>query len=82
MPNGKPAGTRCVQLTQDNQCAIFGSAERPSCCAGLQPGIEMCGDTREHALHWLASLEAMTAPAASFVREQGEEKIVKNKDAN
>ncbi|HEX2642113.1 MAG TPA: YkgJ family cysteine cluster protein, partial [Thermoanaerobaculia bacterium] len=29
MPDGKPAGVRCVQLTADNLCLIFGLPERP-----------------------------------------------------
>jgi len=44
------------------RCAIFGQPERPPCCAGLQPSAEMCGASREHALRWLADLEARTAP--------------------
>jgi hypothetical protein len=62
MPQGKPAGTPCVQLTADLRCAIFGRPERPACCSGLQPSAEMCGDGREQALHWLAALERATAP--------------------
>ncbi|HML81815.1 MAG TPA: YkgJ family cysteine cluster protein [Thiomonas arsenitoxydans] len=62
MPQGKPASTPCVQLTADLRCAIFGRPERPSCCSGLQPSAEMCGDSREQALHWLAALECATAP--------------------
>ena len=62
MPNGKPAGVRCVQLGDDQRCLIFGQPERPAFCAGLQPSAEMCGDTREHAMLWLATLEAATAP--------------------
>ena len=62
MPNGKPAGVRCVQLLPDNGCAIFGRPERPAFCAGLQPSREMCGDSREHAMHWLGELERATAP--------------------
>ncbi|WP_041608935.1 YkgJ family cysteine cluster protein [Thiomonas arsenitoxydans] len=62
MPQGKPAGAPCVQLTADLRCAIFGRPERPSCCSGLQPSAEMCGDSREQALHWLAALERATAP--------------------
>jgi Fe-S-cluster containining protein len=27
MPHGKPAGVRCVQLTNDDRCAIFGKPE-------------------------------------------------------
>jgi len=62
MPNGKPAGVRCIQLTQDNRCAIFGRPERPSFCAGLQASVEMCGGTREQALAWLGRLELATQP--------------------
>ena len=62
MPNGKPAGVRCVQLTDDNGCAIFGRPERPAFCAGLQPSRDMCGETREYAMHWIADLERATAP--------------------
>jgi hypothetical protein len=62
MPNGKPAGVRCVQLGADHRCAIFGRPERPACCAGLQPSIEMCGRDRDHALLWLARLDAATRP--------------------
>ena len=62
MPNGKPAGVRCVQLTADNRCAIFGKPERPAVCASLMPAPEMCGDNREQALRWLGVLEEQTAP--------------------
>ncbi|WP_079419755.1 YkgJ family cysteine cluster protein [Thiomonas intermedia] len=62
MPQGKPAGVPCVQLLDDLRCALFGKPERPSVCSGLQPGAEMCGDHREHALRWLSALERDTAP--------------------
>jgi Fe-S-cluster containining protein len=61
MPQGKPAGVACVQLTANLRCAIFGRPERPACCGGLQPSDEMCGADREHALLWLARLEQATA---------------------
>ncbi len=64
MPQGKPAGVPCVQLTADLRCAIFGSPDRPACCSGLQPSAEMCGDDREHALHWLDWMERQTEPTA------------------
>lgn len=60
MPQGKPAGVRCVQLLPDNRCAIFGQPERPVFCGGLQPSSEMCGPDREYALRWLADLERQT----------------------
>ncbi|MBC8076124.1 MAG: YkgJ family cysteine cluster protein [Chloroflexales bacterium] len=62
MPHGKPAGVRCVQLSADNRCALFGLPERPAVCASLQPSPEMCGATNEAALVFLERLERATAP--------------------
>lgn len=62
MPNGKPAGVRCVQLDADNRCRVFGKPERPAFCGGLQPSTEMCGDSRAQAMIWLDALERATAP--------------------
>ncbi len=60
----KAAGLACHYLAADLRCQIFGLAERPACCSGLQPSQEMCGDSREYALRWLTDLEAATLPAA------------------
>ncbi|RDS81749.1 YkgJ family cysteine cluster protein [Dyella monticola] len=60
MPQGKPAGVRCVQLTHDNGCAIFDDPRRPAVCASLQAEPVMCGNDRHHALRWLAQLEGAT----------------------
>ncbi len=62
MPHGKPAGVRCVQLTDDNLCRLFGHPDRPEVCQRLQPSIEMCGQTAEEAYIWLTALERLTAP--------------------
>ncbi|MEN9432856.1 MAG: hypothetical protein RLZZ422_445 [Pseudomonadota bacterium] len=62
MPLGKPAGVRCVHLTQDYRCAIFGKAERPQVCDDFKPEQEMCGQGRERALQYLATLEVLTRP--------------------
>lgn len=62
MPNGKPAGVRCVQLNDANLCRIFGRPERPACCSGLNPSEDMCGTSKHAAMVWLAQLEADTAP--------------------
>jgi len=62
MPNGKPAGVRCIQLDDENHCKVFGKPERPKFCASLQPSLEMCSDTREQAMIWLANLEQLTKP--------------------
>jgi uncharacterized protein len=62
MPEGKPAGVRCVQLTSDLRCALFGKPERPKVCRGLQPEADMCGERTEHALRFLTTLEIATRP--------------------
>lgn len=62
MPEGKPANTRCVQLSDTNLCMIFGLPLRPKVCSGLQPTAEMCGSTRQQAITYLLELEALTAP--------------------
>jgi hypothetical protein len=60
MPRGKPAGVRCVQLTDDNHCRIYD--QRPDVCRRLRPSREMCGETRDDALRYLAALERATMP--------------------
>ena len=62
---GKPAGVRCAHLLPDQSCAIFGHPERPAVCASLMPSLEMCGQTRQHAMRWLGALERQTQPARS-----------------
>jgi len=62
MPNGKPAGVRCVQLTADNRCKLYGQPERPEVCNRLRPTEEMCGQTAEEAYARLMELERLTQP--------------------
>jgi len=62
MPEGKPAGVRCMQLTDDDRCAVFGKPERPAFCGTLQPSFEMCGTSRGEAMSWLTRLEQATKP--------------------
>ncbi|MBL8991967.1 MAG: YkgJ family cysteine cluster protein [Spirochaetia bacterium] len=61
MPEGKPAGVRCVQLDEGNLCKIYGHPDRPAVCGRLRAEKEMCGDTREEALAWLGRLERLTS---------------------
>jgi uncharacterized protein len=61
MPGGKPAGVRCIQLDENNRCRIFGQPERPAVCGSLKPSQEMCGQTREEAMFYLAHLDRLTA---------------------
>jgi hypothetical protein len=62
MPDGKPAGVRCVQLTNDNRCKVFGMPERPTVCNRLRPSEEMCGTSTDEALIYLTELEILTRP--------------------
>lgn len=62
LPQGKPAGLPCAQLTADLRCAIFTDPRRPACCAGLQASEEMCGTDRGEALAYLRWLEEATRP--------------------
>lgn len=64
MPNGKPAGTRCLHLGDDNLCQLFGKPERPAICSSFQPALDACGATRSDAFRLIAELEAATAPAS------------------
>ena len=62
MPQGKPAGVRCIQLDDANRCRIFVQSERPAVCGQLMPSIEMCGASAPAALAWLTRLELATRP--------------------
>jgi len=65
MPQGKPAGVRCVQLDEQQRCRIFGQPTRPAVCGQLMPSQEMCGpqdDGGQHARVYLARLEELTRP--------------------
>ena len=60
MPDGKPAGVRCVQL--DGRPALRACSASPSgprCAARCSPAT-MCGDSREQAMRWLGRLEDAT----------------------
>lgn len=63
MPQGKPAGVRCAQLTAEHYCAIFGQPERPAVCSAFDADPEVCGASREEAIHLLGWLEQSTAVA-------------------
>jgi len=62
LPHGKPAGIPCPHLDGALRCRLFGLPERPAVCRSLSPRVEMCGDTREYALHFLTQLEHATRP--------------------
>ena len=61
MPNGKAAGERCLQLSAENLCTIFGQPERPAVCSAFEADIEVCGNSREDAIRLIGWWEQMTA---------------------
>ncbi|HBV76310.1 MULTISPECIES: YkgJ family cysteine cluster protein [Vibrio] len=60
MPNGKPAGVRCIQLNDDNLCNLFGSPERPAVCHHFKAEASICGETSAQAISIITELELMT----------------------
>jgi hypothetical protein len=65
MPNGKPAGVRCVQLDAQDRCRLFGKPERPAVCRSLKAERSMCGFNRSEAMGLLA-----TDPEAAVAKMQ------------
>ena len=63
MPEGKPAGVRCVQLNAENACELFGLPSRPAVCLAFTPQLDMCSNGPVAALRWLTDLEQVTAPS-------------------
>ena len=63
MPLGKAAGERCVQLSPDNYCGLFGKPERPAVCSAFRAEPEVCGGSREEALRLIGWLEQSTSLA-------------------
>ncbi|MBA1184900.1 YkgJ family cysteine cluster protein [Stutzerimonas nitrititolerans] len=61
MPFGKPAGVRCVHLSESNLCALFGDEARPTVCAAFLADPVVCGQSREEAIRLLGWLEQATA---------------------
>ncbi|EAS44733.1 hypothetical protein C9J48_18150 [Photobacterium profundum] len=60
MPNGKPAGVRCIQLNEKNLCNIFGQPERPAVCHNFKACPDICGTSNEQALAIITELENIT----------------------
>jgi len=60
MPEGKPAGIRCIQLDVAQLCKLFGAPARPAVCLRFSAGAELCGSSNEEALTRIAELERLT----------------------
>ena len=66
MPNGKPAGTPCIQLDEHFHCKIFNHPDRPNVCAQFEAVEYVCGDNRNQALETLNDMETATLPRIFF----------------
>lgn len=62
MPKGKEAGQRCLHLSPENKCMLFGRPERPSFCLGFAASLDICGLTYQEAYANLSRLEDLTKP--------------------
>jgi Fe-S-cluster containining protein len=56
MPDGKPAGVRCIHLLEDLSCNIYNSGTKPKVCDDFKAEAEFCGSDREEAMRILFSL--------------------------
>jgi hypothetical protein len=61
MPDGKPAGVRCVNLDELNGCRLFGLASRPELCRQFAAEPLVCGENQQQAMQLITSLEQMTS---------------------
>lgn len=60
MPHGKKAGERCLNLTDDNFCSLFGLPERPSFCSAFVAEEVVCGNNQIEAIRLIGWLEGVT----------------------
>ena len=57
MPNGKPAGIKCIHLSPSLLCTIIDSNERPIVCNNFSFDPLICGDSQSDALQIMNNLE-------------------------
>jgi Fe-S-cluster containining protein len=60
MPEGKPAGVRCIHLDNNNLCRLFCKANRPSICRSFQSNIDILGNNINEATELIRYWEKMT----------------------
>ncbi len=57
MPDGKPAGTPCIQLDDNYRCKIYEHHDKPDVCNKFLADPDVCGTNRSEALILLTALE-------------------------
>ncbi len=63
MPDGKPAGVRCLWLTDKNFCGLFGRPKRPEICSFFSASPDTCGGNSKDAFALISAMELATAPS-------------------
>jgi hypothetical protein len=63
MPNGKPAGERCLHLSIESLCGLFGHSDRPAVCGQFKAAEDVCGVDQADAIRLIGWWEKMTAVA-------------------
>ncbi|QIQ74310.1 YkgJ family cysteine cluster protein [Pseudomonas coronafaciens] len=63
MPQGKPAGERCLHLSVELLCALFGMPERPAVCSQFKAAADVCGIDQADAIRLIGWWEKATAVA-------------------
>ncbi|AHF68233.1 hypothetical protein PCH70_30800 [Pseudomonas cichorii JBC1] len=63
MPDGKPAGERCLHLSIELLCGLFGMAERPAVCSQFKAAQDVCGVDQAEAIRLIGWWEKATAVA-------------------
>lgn len=66
MPNGKPAGVRCINLDEQNRCTVYD--QRPSVCRNFTADRDTCGSNFEEALVLISELESATTTTTTTKR--------------
>lgn len=59
MPLGKPAGIKCIHLSDDYRCYIYFSTDKPKVCTNFNPEPEFCGTGKDEALKIFYSLSKL-----------------------
>jgi Fe-S-cluster containining protein len=59
MPDGKPAGVRCIHLLDDYKCAIYNNG-KPRVCEEFTAEEDFCGTNQMEAMKILGSLSIIS----------------------
>ncbi len=60
MPNGKPAGERCIHLDANLRCEIFADPRRPPVCSQFKAEELFCGQNAEQAMSIMLAMEGLS----------------------